>query len=198
MAQHADAGGDHHGDQQQKAQPDHQDQAHHPPAQQLIEIGFMARRLPDHIQRVLDLGEEAGRRHHQGDEADHAAGQGVGAAAHMQDGELHQIGGIRAHDPGELVMERAAGGGLAQPQRGDGRGDEQHRRNGRHGIKGDGRPARQRVVINEGLHAFLEQSPGGERVAGHGSPLVSRFRNSRGLDIRLQANFGIEGHSATY
>ena len=107
--------------QQQHAQPDHQDQAHHPAAQQLVEIGFVARRLPDHVQRVFDLGEEAASGDHQGQHADQAAGQGVAGVADMQDGELHHVGAFRAHDPGKLFMHRAwLAACLAQAQRGDG------------------------------------------------------------------------------
>ena len=77
------------------------------------------------------------------------------------DHALQRHGGLMAHQPAELVDDRALGGVAAEHQAGDRHDDQQHRRDGEERVVGDrGAPA-QRLVVDEARERVAQEMPGG-------------------------------------
>ena len=115
--------------------------------------------LPDRVERALHLAEDAGGGDNQRADADHSgedAGAGIAGAGD------HRLQALRALGPDEvaqLIDDGALGCLLAESKARHGDGDDQHGRDRKDRVIGNGGAAAQRLILHEMPAGFLDQQP---------------------------------------
>jgi hypothetical protein len=114
-----------------------------------------------------NLAERAGRGRKQGHDADDARQDAGGCFRRAGERGLKHLGGLLAHEPGQLLHHGALCRLLPEQQAGGGDHQEQHRRQRRHRIERDGSAPAQGFIVDEARHRVLQQADHGGRPVDH-------------------------------
>src|SRR5207248_8219238 len=119
------------------------------------------RRLPDGVQRVLQLDEQARGAEQQGGEAQDGGHDAARARGGVRDHQLDDPGGVGADGLARLGYEPGARRLLAVGEPGDGDEDQQQRGERQDGVEGEGRPQAGRLVVPPLGGGVLQQQANG-------------------------------------
>jgi hypothetical protein len=158
FAHRADGGADEERDQEHEAHAQDHREREDVVAEEAPDAAVgLGRHLPDRVEGVLELAEDAGGAEEQGGEADHGGEDAGGRLVRGLQQPADHLGPVLAHHPADRVHHLAAGGVGAEHQPGDGDHDDQQGGQGEDGVVGQGGRESLRLILAPVLECLDHQ-----------------------------------------